>query len=206
MLKILITLLGFVLSTQALAQIKYVQDSLGILTNTEKQQLSSYLAKQKKNIIVVIKYSENIEDDTLNFGRGPNSADIVVWYSPKHKDQTSKVRIEISSKLEGDIPDIDTKFIVTDNLSLLRNKQYYQFFHKVSESLSQKIDKTLDSNSSESNVLINWWWVMVLIMVWLTLAMFNLELAINLLFYIPMMLLTKGFSGDFSGGGSTSED
>lgn len=202
---ILVTLafvLGFLFANPALAQVSPVLDTLNLLTKAEQEKLNKKLAAHKVHVGVVIKYSENIEEDALNYGRGPHGVDVVVWYSPKHtKDGTdygSKLRLEVGTYKEGDLTDLSSNEILNKHVRLIKEKKYYEFFNKVSDDIYQKLGEASDK-TTESEV--SWWWTLLLIIGWIILFFICPNCALFLL--VIFSSKNSGSSGSFSGGGSS---
>jgi uncharacterized membrane protein YgcG len=119
------------LSTANAESVKPVQDNLHLLTTKENKDLTSFLLKHKTKILIITQKSDNIEEDALNLGR-KTGVDIVLWYTG------DKVRTEISTKLEGNLPDSLVSEIVQENKKLLESKSYYWFFYNVADGFYKK--------------------------------------------------------------------
>lgn len=196
-------------SSIAFSQVSPVKDDLHLLKTEEVAKLNKKLAAHKNHIGIVIKHSESIEEDALNYGRGPNGVDVVVWYSPAHTDkegtkQGSKVRIEVGTYKEGDLTDMSSNEIILANVQLLKDKKYFEFFDKVTDGIYQKLNEAPVADSTEAEVIATIV-IVILIILWIILFFICPDCALFLLYLIPMFS-KGGSSGSFSGGGSTWKD
>lgn len=191
------------LSTTAFSQVKPVQDSYNLLTTKQNKELTDMLLKHQTKIVIILKDSDNIEQDALTFGR-ENGPDIVIWYNKK------TVRVETGTKLEGDLPDLASSTIVRKHLQLLKDKKYFDFFNEVSNDIYKKVEATDSKKKSDEGDLIQWLLdnplvLVVVIILWLILLVICPDCA---LFFLYILLSSKSSgrgSGDFSGGGSSSK-
>jgi uncharacterized membrane protein YgcG len=215
MLRVILLVLALIFPSLSYAQVSPVQDSVGLLTTKEVSDLSQYLVKFEKHIVIVIKPSNDIENDALKFGRGPNGADLVIWYSPKHDDQSTKVRIEIGTRLEGQLTDGDAILLIQDKQHFLKEKKYYDFFYSLSSGIHQKLEDKKkataeDPSDALGEFILNHPWVLLLILVaWVILYIICPDCALFLLYIVlnsKSSSSSSSSSGDFSGGGATSED
>lgn len=195
-------------SSISFAQVKPVKDDLNLLSSAEADMLNRKLAAHKNHIGIVIKHSENIEEDALTYGRGPHGVDVVVWYSPSYKDKEgtqhgSKVRVEVGTYKEGDLTDMSSNEIILANVQLLKDKKYYQFFDKVTDGIYQKLNEDpVEVPSTGSGLVVL---IVILIILWIILFFICPNCTLFLLYLIPMFG-KGGSSGSFSGGGSTWKD
>lgn len=190
-------------SITAFAQVQPVQDNYGLLTTKESKQLTDLLLKHKTKIVIILKDSDNIEQDALSYGRA-NGPDIVIWYNKK------TVRVETGTKLEGDLPDLASSTIVRNNLQLLKDKKYYDFFKEVSLGIYQKVENPGDKPKVEGDLikfLIDHPFILLVVFIlWLILLFICPDCALFFLWFLASSRSSGGGSGDFSGGGSSTSD
>jgi uncharacterized protein len=191
-----------------------VIDEAGILTPQAHQQIEANLYDFKKNHGVQLQVyitkslqGEEIESaaikifDEWKLGDEKTDKGLLFLIAPNEK----RMRIEVGQGLEGDIPDVIAKRIISDVVRpYFQNGQYAigiaqgvsSIENYVLNADSGQIDVSAQKDDASSGGKM--WVILIVIGLWILLFMFNPSLALYLLFSG-----FRGGGGGFSGGGGS---
>ena len=195
-----------------------VVDQVGLLSSQTKNQLSQILFQARENngpqvqvLVVSSLQGLTIEEvaikvfDEWKLGDKKLSNGVLFLIAPNEK----KLRIEVGRGLEGDIPDITAKRIVSDivrpyfkrgefNAGIMQGTQ--AILHYANAKVAGSTDTVVDERSQDSHRKESTPWIFIIIFViWLIIFITNPSLALSILFFAG-----RGGGGGRSGGGSWS--
>ncbi len=196
-----------------------VVDEVGILSSSTKNQLENSLIEFKKNSgvqlqVYVIKslQGDSIESiaiqvfDKWQLGDAKTDKGLLFLVAPNEK----RMRIEVGQGLEGDIPDVIAKRIISDVV-----RPYFQrgeFGLGVTQGIltlqnyisntdpEQKAQMQAEAQNQSSKKQGSNWIIFIVIGIWLIIFMINPSLAMTFLF----MAMRGGGGGSGGSGGSWS--
>lgn len=194
----------------------HVIDEVGILSAQSRRQIEENLfqfkAANKVQIQVYITKSlqgEEIESaaikifDAWKLGEEKTDKGLLFLVAPNEK----RMRIEVGQGLEGDIPDVIAKRIISD---IVRpNFQSGQFAIGIAQGVSSIENYIINSDPAQGQLAKEdksqrgsgkLWIVLIVIAVWIIIFIFNPSLAL----YILFSGMRGGGGGSWSGGGGGS--
>lgn len=193
-----------------------VIDEVGLLNSESKELLTRSLVSLKQNhqiqfqvYITTSLQGEEIASaaiqifDQWKLGDEKTDKGLLFLVAPNEK----RIRIEVGQGLEGDIPDVIAKRIITDVVrpyfqsgdfnqgvvqGIVSLQQYAGAYDK---NLNSQIKKNSDSKNSNSKNKLGGWAILIIVGIWLIIFFMNPSLALYILF--------SALSGGRGGGGGS---
>jgi uncharacterized protein len=199
-----------------------VVDQAGLLSSNTKNQLSQILFQARENngpqvqiLVVSSLQGLTIEEvaikvfDEWKLGDKKLNNGVLFLIAPHEK----KLRIEVGRGLEGDIPDITAKRIVSDvvrpyfkrgefNMGVMQGTQAILHYAKaqVAGTEPDLAPQNQNANHTEATP-----WIFIIIAgLWVVIFIFNPSLALSILFFNGRGGSGGGGGGGWSGGGGSS--
>lgn len=199
-----------------------VIDEVGLLNDNTKRQLINSLQtlKQQQNVQIQIYVTKSLQDEVIEsaaikifdkwkLGDEKTDKGLLFLIAPNEK----RIRIEVGQGLEGDIPDVIAKRIISDvirpyfqrkefNLGVVQGVAALQTYigNPDAQLKTGQVDEAQDPKAAKSTKP---WIILIAIGIWLVIFMFNPSLALYLLFSM-MRGGGGGGGGSWSGGGGKS--
>lgn len=205
-------------------------DEAGLLSRSAVAEIEQtlYAIKQKSGPQIQVYVAASLQDEAIEsvaiqifdqwkLGDAKKDDGILFLIAPKEK----KLRIEVGQGLEGDIPDVIAKRIVSDIVSPFFKRGEYDFgvaqgvtalqtyLNASPEQKAQLQEKVKDSGSKlNSENKTKKYGFFFILGIWLLLFLFNPSMALSLLFFAFSRggggSGRGGFGGGWSGGGGSS--
>ncbi len=200
-----------------------VIDEVGLLNENTKRQLINSLQslKQQQGVQLQVYVTKSLQGEEIEsaaikifdewkLGLEKTDKGLLFLIAPNEK----RIRIEVGQGLEGDIPDVIAKRIISDvirpffqrkefNLGVVQGVAALQTYigNPDAQLKAGQVDEAQDPKAAKSTKP---WIILIAIGIWLVIFMFNPSLALYLLFSMMCGGGGGGGGGSWSGGGGKS--